>query len=49
MHTQQSDKREIQEHQLAVIDKGDKPRTNDTSRGGSNKSLHQNSQQQNNN
>ena len=49
MHTQQSDRREVQEHQLAIIGKGDKPRANDTGRGGSNKSSHQNNPQQNSN
>ena len=49
IHTQQSDKRDVQEHQLAAIDKGDKQCTNDTGKGGNNKSSHQNSQQQNNN
>ena len=49
MHTQQSERREVQEHQLAIIDKGDKHHANDTGRGGSNKSSRQNNPQQNSN
>ena len=51
IHTQQADKREVQEHQLAAVDKVEKPRnSNDKVRGGGNNSLNrQNTQQQSNN
>ena len=49
IHAQQNDTREGEEHQLAVVNKGDKQHTSDSGKGSGNKANRQNNQQQNNN